>query len=228
MMKKVVTLAMINTWEELFLSIKEKDYAKNINSVLNREYAKYVVYPPRKDMFKAFQLTPLKEVKVVIIGQDPYHEENQAMGLSFSVPKGVPLPPSLINIYKEIEINFGITMKKDGDLTYLAKQGVLLLNTILTVRKSQPLSHGSIGYNLFVQDVLQTLNEQKQPIVFMLWGSHARSLKKYLTNSSHLVLESTHPSPLSANRGGFFNQKHFIKANDYLKQHGIQEIVWEN
>lgn len=219
---------MIKTWEELFLEIKQKDYAKKINQILSDEYARYVVYPPRKDMFKAFQLTPLENVKVVIIGQDPYHEENQAMGLSFSVPSGVALPPSLINIYKEIENNFGIKMKNNGDLTYLAKQGVLLLNTILSVRKSMPLSHQNIGYNEFVQDVLSAINEQNQPIVFMLWGSYARSLKKYLNNPNHLILESTHPSPLSANRGGFFNQYHFLKANNYLKAHGLSEINWQN
>lgn len=219
---------MIKTWEELFLEIKQKDYAKKINQILSDEYAHYVVYPPRKDMFKAFQLTPLENVKVVIIGQDPYHEENQAMGLSFSVPNGVALPPSLINIYKEIENNFGIKMKNNGDLTYLAKQGVLLLNTILSVRKSTPLSHQNIGYDKFVQDVLSAINEQNQPIVFMLWGSYARSLKKYLNNPNHLILESTHPSPLSANRGGFFNQYHFLKANKYLKDHGLSEINWQN
>ena len=219
---------MIKTWEELFLIVKQKDYAKKINQTLSQEYAHYVVYPPRKDMFKAFQLTPLANVKVVIIGQDPYHEENQAMGLSFSVPSGVALPPSLVNIYKEIENNFGFKMKNDGDLTYLAKQGVLLLNTILSVRKSMPLSHQNIGYDLFVQDILSAINEQNHPIVFMLWGSYARSLKKYLNNPNHLILESTHPSPLSANRGGFFNQYHFLKANNFLREHGIAEINWQN
>lgn len=219
---------MIKTWEELFLIVKQKDYAKKMNQILSREYIEHIIYPPRKDMFKAFKLTPLENVKVVIIGQDPYHEENQAMGLSFSVPSGVPLPPSLINIYKEIENNFGIKMRNDGDLTYLAKQGVLLLNTILSVRKSLPLSHQNIGYDLFVQDVLRTINEQNRQIVFMLWGNYARSLKKYLNNPNHLILESTHPSPLSANRGGFFNQYHFLKANNFLKQHGLSEINWQN
>ncbi len=219
---------MIETWEDLFSLIKQKDYAKKINKILSYEYGKYVVYPPRKEMFKAFQLTPLKSIKVVIIGQDPYHEENQAMGLCFSVPKGVPLPPSLINIYKEIENNFGFKMKNNGDLTYLAKQGVLLLNTILSVRKSMPLSHQNIGYDEFIKDVLTAINEQDQPIVFLLWGSYARSLKKYLNNPLHLILEATHPSPLSANRGGFFNQYHFVKANNYLKSHGLTEINWQN
>ena len=180
-------------------------------------------------MFNAFKYTPLKEVKVVIIGQDPYHEDHQAMGLSFSVPKGVALPPSLINIFKEIENNFGYKMNySNGDLTYLAKQGVLLLNTILTVRKSIPLSHQKIGYDLFVQDILKTIDEQNQPIVFLLWGNYARGLKKYLHNPNHLILESTHPSPLSANRGGFFNQNHFLKANNYLVSHGLKPINWQN
>lgn len=220
---------MINSWEELFEYIKTQDYAKKINQILNEEYATHTIFPPRNMMFNAFKYTPLKEVKVVIIGQDPYHEEHQAMGLSFSVPNGVALPPSLINIYKEIENNFGYKMNfASGDLTYLAKQGVLLLNTILTVRKSIPLSHQNIGYDLFVKDVLHTLDEQPQPMVFLLWGSYARSLKKYLSNPNHLILESTHPSPLSANRGGFFNQNHFLKANNYLTNHGLKPINWQN
>lgn len=220
---------MINTWEELFEQIKEKDYAKKINATLNQEYATHTIFPPRSMMFNAFKYTPLKEVKVVIIGQDPYHEDHQAMGLSFSVPKGVALPPSLINIYKEIENNFGYKMNySNGDLTYLAKQGVLLLNTILTVRKSIPLSHQNIGYDLFVQDILKTIDEQNQPIVFLLWGNYARGLKKYLHNPNHLILESTHPSPLSANRGGFFNQNHFLKTNNYLVSHELTPINWQN
>lgn len=220
---------MINSWEELFEYIKTQDYAKKINQILNEEYATHTIFPPRNMMFNAFKYTPLKEVKVVIIGQDPYHEEHQAMGLSFSVPNGVALPPSLINIYKEIENNFGYKMNfASGDLTYLAKQGVLLLNTILTVRKSIPLSHQNIGYDLFVKDVLHTLDEQPQPMVFLLWGSYARSLKKYLSNPNHLILESTHPSPLSANRGGFFHQNLFLKTNNYLKEHGIEPINWKN
>lgn len=220
---------MINTWEELFEKIKEKDYAKKINTILNQEYATHTIFPPRSMMFNAFKYTPLKEVKVVIIGQDPYHEDHQAMGLSFSVPKGVALPPSLINIFKEIENNFGYKMNySNGDLTYLAKQGVLLLNTILTVRKSIPLSHQKIGYDLFVQDILKAIDEQNQPIVFLLWGNYARGLKKYLHNPNHLILESTHPSPLSANRGGFFNQNHFLKTNNYLVSHKLTPINWQN
>ncbi len=220
---------MINTWEELFEEIKEKDYAKKINTILNQEYATHTIFPPRNMMFNAFKYTPLKKVKVVIIGQDPYHEDHQAMGLSFSVPKGVALPPSLINIFKEIENNFGYKMNySNGDLTYLAKQGVLLLNTILTVRKSIPLSHQKIGYDLFVQDILKAIDEQDQPIVFLLWGNYARGLKKYLHNPNHLILESTHPSPLSANRGGFFNQNHFLKTNNYLVSHKLTPINWQN
>ncbi len=220
---------MINTWEELFEKIKEKDYAKKINTILNQEYATHTIFPPRNMMFNAFKYTPLKKVKVVIIGQDPYHEDNQAMGLSFSVPERVALPPSLINIFKEIENNFGYKMNySNGDLTYLAKQGVLLLNTILTVRKSIPLSHQKIGYDLFVQDILKAIDEQDQPIVFLLWGNYARGLKKYLHNPNHLILESTHPSPLSANRGGFFNQNHFLKTNNYLVSHELTPINWQN
>ena len=220
---------MLNDWSSFFDKVENKTYFKSLKLFLDEEYSNHVIYPPREKIFNAFNLTSPNSIKVVLIGQDPYHEINQAMGLSFSVPRGTKLPPSLIKIYKEIENDLGVSMDfSDGDLTYLAKQGVLLLTTILTVRKSIPLSHQNIGYDLFVQDILKTIDEQNQPIVFLLWGNYARGLKKYLHNPNHLILESTHPSPLSANRGGFFNQNHFLKTNNYLVSHELTPINWQN
>lgn len=217
----------MTSWKEFFLEIKNKDYAKSLSTFLDEEYRNYTCFPPRKLMFNAFDLTPLKEVKVVIIGQDPYHEINQAMGLSFSVPKGIKVPPSLINIYKEIEDEYGTKLNhNDGDLTYLAKQGVLLLNSILSVREHQPMSHNIKEYALFFSDVLSLLDTLDQPIVFLLWGSSARKLKVFVKNQNHLVLESIHPSPLSAIHGGWFGNNHFKKANEFLVSKGANPIDW--
>ena len=217
------------TWNEFFNDVASKDYSEYLNHFLNVEYASNTVYPSRDKMFNAFKLTPLDKVKVVIIGQDPYHEPNQAMGLSFSVPKGVKVPPSLINIYKEIENEYGIRMDySNGDLTYLAKQGVLLLNSILTVRAHQPMSHNIKEYHLFLEDVLKELDVQHRPMVFMLWGGPARRLKLYLNNPTHLILECVHPSPLAANRGGWFGNDHFKKCNEYLASNNVSEINWAN
>lgn len=217
----------ITSWKEFFDEIKKKDYSKSLSSFLDKEYATYTCFPPRKLMFNAFGLTPLKEVKVVIIGQDPYHEVGQAMGLSFSVPEGIKVPPSLINIYKEIEDEYGVTLNHNtGNLTYLAKQGVLLLNSILSVREHLPMSHNIKEYELFFHDVLSLLDEQHQPIVFLLWGSSARKLKVFLKNPTHLILESVHPSPLAANHGGWFKNNHFKTANEYLIKNGAKPIDW--
>ena len=189
----------MNTWAEFFASIKEKDYAKRLNAFLNEEYAKYVCYPPRELMFNAFNHTKLSDVKVVIFGQDPYHEPGQAMGLSFSVPQTVKVPPSLVNIYKEIEDEYDTSIdKSNGDLTCWAEQGVLLLNSILSVRAHIPMSHNIKEYELFFEDILEVLDKQKKPIVFMLWGGSARKYKKYLHNPTHFVLN--HP-PLFAAKG---------------------------
>ena len=216
-----------STWAEFFKDIQNKEYSINLHKFLDKEYASNVCYPPRKLLFNAFQLTPLKNVKVVIIGQDPYHEPGQAMGLSFSVPETVKVPPSLINIYKEIADEYDTRINMDsGDLTYLAKQGVLLLNSILSVRAHEPMSHNIKEYELFFEDVLEVLDKQKTPLVFMLWGSSARKYKKYLHNPSHLILESAHPSPLAANRGGWFKNNHFRLANDYLKKNKVIPIDW--
>lgn len=215
------------TWEEVFKEIKSKDYAISLSKFLDNEYANHKIYPERKNMFNAFKLTPLEDVKVVIFGQDPYHEEGQAMGLSFSVPDNIKTPPSLINIYKEIEIEYNtVIYNKGGDLTYLAKQGVLLLNTILTVREHLPMSHNIKEYNLFMQDIIEVLNNLDQPIVFLLWGGPAKRLAVHLTNKNHLVLTATHPSPLGANQGGWFNSNIFRKTNDFLVKNGVKPINW--
>lgn len=215
------------TWNDVFEQIKTKDYALRLNAFLDEEYKNHVIYPKRENMFNAFKLTPLENVKVVIFGQDPYHEPGQAMGLSFSVPDNIKTPPSLINIYKEIEIEYNtVIFNKGGDLTYLAKQGVLLLNTILTVREHLPMSHNIKEYNLFMQDILEVLNNLDQPIVFLLWGSPAKKLATHLTNKNHLILTATHPSPLGANQGGWFNSQIFRKTNEYLIKNGIKPINW--
>ena len=217
------------TWNEFFKDLQNEDFCQRLNAFLNKEYQDYTCYPPRELLFNAFRLTPLDKVKVVIIGQDPYHEPGQAMGLSFSVPQGIKVPPSLVNIYKEIANEYQCQMNcSSGDLTYLAQQGVLLLNSILSVRVHQALSHNIEEYRLFLASVLELLDHQKQPIVYLLWGGPARKLKGYLHNPSHLILECIHPSPLAANHGGWFGNNHFIKANKYLREHGLKEIKWSN
>lgn len=219
----------VTTWNEFFKNIQNEDFCIKLNSFLNNEYRDNVCYPPRELLFNAFRLTPLDKVKVVIVGQDPYHEPGQAMGLSFSVPKGIKVPPSLINIYKEIAEEYQCKMNfNSGDLTYLAQQGVLLLNSILSVRASTAMSHNIDEYKMFLASVLETLDQQHHPMVLLLWGGPARKLKACLHNPTHLILECIHPSPLAANHGGWFGNKHFIKANEYLKQNGLKEIEWSN
>ena len=217
------------SWSEFFKEIQSEEFCESLNKFLNKEYQAYTCYPPRELLFNAFKLTPLDKVKVVIVGQDPYHEPGQAMGLSFSVPQGVKVPPSLINIYKEIAQEYNCKMDmSSGDLTYLAKQGVLLLNSILSVRAHQALSHNNEEYRLFLSKVLDVLDHQKQPIVLLLWGGPARKLKAYLHNPDHLILECIHPSPLAANHGGWFGNNHFKKANEYLINHHSLPIDWQN
>ena len=214
-------------WNELFEKIKLQEYAKTLKLFLDEEYKNKIIYPPRKEMFNAFKYCTVNDLKVVIIGQDPYHEPHQAMGLCFAVNHGVALPPSLKNIYKEIENEYHVDMsKQDGDLTYLAKQGVLLLNSILSVEKGKPLSHNIKEYELFFKDILSFINTLNKPIVFLLWGGYAKSLSKYLTNPNFLILKANHPSPLSANRGGWFNNNHFLLCNEYLVKHNISPIIW--
>lgn len=214
-------------WNELFEKIKLQEYAKTLELFLDEEYKNKIIYPPRKEMFNAFKYCPIDKLKVVIIGQDPYHEPHQAMGLCFAVNHGVALPPSLKNIYKEIENEYHVDMsKQDGDLTYLAKQGVLLLNSILSVEKGKPLSHNIKEYELFFKDILSFINTLNNPIVFLLWGGYAKSLSKYLTNPNFLILKANHPSPLSANRGGWFNNNHFKLCNEYLTKNNLTPIKW--
>ena len=189
--------------------------------------AKKVVYPPNALIFNALNTTPLANVKVVILGQDPYHGPNQAHGLSFSVQKGVPLPPSLRNIYHELQSDLGITVPKHGDLTRWAEQGVLLLNSVLTVEAGQPTSHQKRGWEDFTDHVIDVLNEQREHVVFILWGAYAQRKGQRIDQNKHLVLKAAHPSPLAANRGGFFGCKVFSKSNNYLKQHGIEPIDWQ-
>lgn len=217
------------SWNEFFKKLQNEDFCIKLNEFLNKEYDSYTCYPPRNLLFNAFRLTPLDKVKVVIIGQDPYHEPNQAMGLSFSVPKGVKVPPSLVNIYKEIAQEYNCKMDfSSGDLTYLANQGVLLLNSILSVRAHQALSHNIDEYKEFLTRVLELLDQQTQPMVFLLWGGPARKLKGCLHNPSHLILECIHPSPLAANHGGWFGNNHFKKTNQYLVEKGEKGINWSN
>lgn len=217
------------TWNEFFKKLQNEEFCLKLNDFLNKEYRDYTCYPPRELLFNAFRLTPLDKVKVVIVGQDPYHEPGQAMGLSFSVPEGIRVPPSLVNIYKEIAQEYNCKMNfSSGDLTYLAKQGVLLLNSILSVRAHQAMSHNIEEYKMFLARVLEVLDKQTTPIVFLLWGGPARKLKGYLHNPSHLILECIHPSPLAANHGGWFGNNHFTEANRYLREHGLSEINWLN
>ena len=217
------------TWNEFFKKLQNEEFCLKLNDFLNKEYRDYTCYPPRELLFNAFRLTPLDKVKVVIVGQDPYHEPGQAMGLSFSVPKGIKVPPSLVNIYKEIAQEYNAKMDfSSGDLTYLAKQGVLLLNSILSVRAHQAMSHNTEEYKMFLARVLEVLDKQTTPIVVLLWGGPARKLKGYLHNPSHLILECIHPSPLAANHGGWFGNNHFTEANRYLREHGLSEINWLN
>lgn len=217
-----------NEWNEFFENIQKKEYFQKLMKFVNEEYQTKVIYPLKENLFNAFKLTPLQDVKVVILGQDPYPNPNQAMGLAFSVPEGIKLPPSLKNIYKEIisEFNLSIDLPQSGDLTYLAQQGVLLLNPYLTVVAGKPLSHKIKEYDYLLKDIMLKLNSLDKPIVFMLWGNNAKKHHKYLTNEKHTVLETAHPSPLSANQGGWFGSNCFLKANEFLKENNLNEIKW--
>lgn len=214
-------------WKEFFNKLNKEEYMIRLKRFLDYEYSTYTVYPSRENLFRAFELTPLEDVKVVIIGQDPYHEPGQAMGLAFSVPDNCKLPPSLINIYKEIQYEYNEPlMNIGGDLTYLCKQGVLLINTIFTVREHLPLSHNNKEYKMLSTDIIKTLNDMNQPIVFLLWGRNAQEYSKYLNNKNHLVLCATHPSPLGANKGGWFGCNHFKLTNEFLCKNGVKTINW--
>ncbi len=214
------------SWQQHIGAEFNKPYFANLASFVKQEYATTTCYPPGQLIFNAFNLCPFDKVKVVIIGQDPYHEPMQAQGLSFSVADGVALPPSLQNIFKEISNDLGKPIPQSGDLTRWARQGVLLLNATLTVRAHQAASHQRHGWEQFSDAVISTLSSQCDHLVFILWGGYARSKASLIDRSRHMVLESVHPSPLSANRGGWFGNHHFSKCNAYLREHGIQEIDW--
>ncbi len=212
-------------WDEI---LKEQfsslSYAR-LHEFLKQEYFNRTVYPSMYDIFNSMKLTAFSDIKAVILGQDPYHEEGQAMGLSFSVPKGVMKPPSLVNIFKEIENELDVKMPESGDLTGWAKQGVLLLNTVLTVRAHAANSHKGKGWEEFTDGIIKKISDGKDNVVFILWGANARSKKALIDQSKHCVLESAHPSPLSA-YNGFFGCGHFVKANEYLIKHGVKPIEW--
>ena len=214
------------TWLAALGAEFDKEYFRNLTAFVHEEYRHNVCYPPGKDIFNAFNLCPFDKVKVVIIGQDPYHEEGQAQGLSFSVNDGVTFPPSLINIFKEIALDLGKPMPTSGNLTRWAEQGVLLLNATLTVRAHQAASHQRKGWEEFTDAAIRALNARRDHLVFILWGGYARSKKSLIDTSRHLILESVHPSPLSANRGGWFGNHHFSRCNQYLAEHGEQPIEW--
>lgn len=213
-------------WDELLKDDFESENYKNVRNFLKKEYSERTIYPSMYDIFNCFKYTPLKDLKAVILGQDPYHNVGQAMGLSFSVPNGIIPPPSLVNIYKELQSDLGIVPVKSGDLTKWAKNGVLLLNTSLTVRSGMANSHKNIGWEVFTDSVIKKISDNKENVVFLLWGGNARSKKKLIDTKKHLVLECAHPSPLSA-YNGFFGCKHFSKTNEYLIKHGLSPIDWD-
>lgn len=214
------------SWEKHLKDEFEKPYFKELSAFVKSEYQNEAVYPPPKAIFRAFDLTPFDQVKVVILGQDPYHGPKQANGLCFAVSDGVPLPPSLQNIFKEIEKEFGRPLtNRSGDLSRWAEQGVLLLNATLTVRARMAGSHQHRGWEEFTDAAIRALSEERKHLVFMLWGNYARQKGAHIDRDKHLVLESTHPSPFSANNG-FFGNGHFKKANDYLEAHGDAPIDW--
>ncbi len=214
-----------NDWAPVLKAEYAKPYYRKLYDFIHREYATQTIYPPSGDIFNALHLTPLSDVKVVIIGQDPYHEPGQAHGLCFSVQKGVEIPPSLQNIYKELHDDIGFQIPDHGCLTSWAEQGVLLLNAVLTVRAHAAASHRGKGWEEFTDAIIREVNKVDHPVVFLLWGSFARSKAAMLDNPKHLVLEAPHPSPLSAYRG-FFGCRHFSKANAFLTEHGTEPVNW--
>jgi uracil-DNA glycosylase len=214
------------TWKAVLNDEFEKEYFIKLTEFVRQEYRTYAVYPPGSLIFNAFNLCPLNSIKAVIIGQDPYHGPGQAHGLCFSVREGVEFPPSLINIFKEIEMDLGIPRPSSGNLERWASQGVLLLNATLTVRAHQAGSHQRRGWEQFTDSVISKINSEKQNIVFFLWGAYAQKKGESIDRLKHLVLESVHPSPLSAARG-FFGNRHFSRCNEYLKEHGIEPINWQ-
>ena len=222
----IMDVKIESSWKERLGEEFSKQYFIDLVNFVREEYMHHTCYPPGNQIFNAFNLCPFDKVKVVIIGQDPYHEPGQAHGLSFSVCDGTPFPPSLLNIFKEIQLDLGTALPHSGDLTRWARQGVLLLNATLTVRAHQAASHQRRGWEQFTDAAIKALNAGREHLVFILWGGYARSKASLIDQSRHLVLQSVHPSPLSANRGGWFGNHHFSHCNDYLVQHGLQPINW--
>ena len=214
-----------NDWDEILKDEWSKPYYQSLRQFLKNEYSTQRIYPHMNDIFSALKYTSFKDTKVVIIGQDPYHGPGQAHGLCFSVKKGVMPPPSLKNIFKELQSDIGKPIPSHGELTEWAKQGVLLLNNVLTVREGQPTSHKDKGWEIFTDRVIQQLNQKETPVVFLLWGAHAQKKAQIITNPIHYKLTCVHPSPLSASRG-FFGCKHFSKTNEILRQNNLEEIKW--
>lgn len=215
-----------NKWDLILKDEFEKEYFIKMMSFLDREYKEKTIFPEKNEIYKALELSDFDQTKVVILGQDPYYNYGQAEGLSFSVKKGVKIPPSLKNIYKELKDDLGIENSNNGSLVSWARQGVLLLNASLTVEEKKPNSHSKIGWQIFTDRIISLLNKREEPLVFILWGNFARSKKELITNSNHLIIESAHPSPLSARRG-FFGSKPFSRTNSFLKEHNIKEIDWK-
>lgn len=215
-----------NDWDEILKDEFNKEYFYNLLCNVNKVYKEKTVFPKKEQVFNAFRYTPYSNLKVVILGQDPYHGVGEAEGLSFSVPLGIKKPPSLVNIFKELKEDLGINLPNSGSLHSWAKEGVLLLNAVLTVIKDSPASMRNMGWETFTDNVIKIINEKKEPVVFILWGSFARSKKKLITNPNHLVIESAHPSPLSA-YNGFFGSRPFSKTNEFLIKNNIRPINWE-
>ncbi len=214
------------TWKDALHEEKEKPYFKKIMAFLDEERAKgKIIYPPKNDIFNALKAAPFDQIKVVILGQDPYHGANQAHGMCFSVKKGVPPPPSLINIFKELNSDIGIPIPKHGYLQHWAHQGVLLLNTVLTVEAGNAHSHANIGWEIFTDKIIEKLNQERQGIVFLLWGSHAQKKAQMINPTKHFILKAAHPSPLSAHNG-FLGCKHFSRTNQILQKQGLDPIDW--
>ncbi len=220
-------VSLLNDWDEMLSDEFKKDYYLKLREFLKNEYRTRRIYPPMNDIYNALRYTSIENTKVVILGQDPYHGFGQAHGLCFSVRPGVPHPPSLKNIFKELNDELGITPPESGELTGWARQGVLLLNTTLTVREASPQSHKGQGWEILTDRIISIINEKESPTVFMLWGGNARAKKALITNKKHLVLECAHPSPLSA-FAGFFGCGHFVRANEFLLKEGRAPIDWSS
>lgn len=215
-----------NDWDMILASEYEKDYFKQLEVFLDEQYAQYTIYPKKEDIFNALQYTSYKNARVVILGQDPYHGKGQAHGLCFSVQKGINPPPSLKNIYKELQTDLNLTIPTHGELTKWAKQGVLMLNTVLTVKETSPNSHAKKGWETFTNHIISLMNQKQEPVVFILWGKPAQTKEALITASHHLILKCPHPSPFSA-RTGFFGCQHFSKTNHFLLEHDLDPIDWQ-